>query len=242
MKTVAVITGAASNIGLAVADRFKANYHVIGIDRRFNPSDETAVNLGFEPYSCDITSGQDLQSAFNYARSKGPISVLVNSAAITGPRAVIPEISDDLWNEIISVNLSAVFGLMKISAAYLKESRGTAVFVSSRAGKVGYAGFDPSVLGTKAHYSASKAGVNSLIKSYAIELARFGVRVNGVAPGSIEGTMIPRERWGELSGKIPLGRLGRPEEVADAVWFLCSEHASYITGHILDVNGGTLMD
>lgn len=107
---------------------------------------------------------------------------------------------------------------------------------------MGYAGFDPTPSGTKAHYCASKAGVNSLIKSFAIELAPYGVRVNGVAPGSIEGTMIPREQWAALAERIPLGRLGRPEEVADAVWFLCSPQASYITGHLLDVNGGTLMD
>jgi 3-oxoacyl-[acyl-carrier protein] reductase len=107
---------------------------------------------------------------------------------------------------------------------------------------VGYAGFDPNPEGTKAHYCASKAGVISLIKSLAIELAPFGVRINGLAPGSIEGTMIPKELWAGLAEKIPLKRLGLPAEIAEAAYFLCSDSASYITGHILDVNGGTLMD
>ncbi|MFM8245383.1 MAG: SDR family NAD(P)-dependent oxidoreductase, partial [Burkholderiaceae bacterium] len=182
------------------------------------------------------------RSALKFARSKGPIDVIINSAAVTEARMTIADMPYASWNKLLAVNLSAAFSLMKLSAEYLKESRGTAVFISSRAAKVGYAGFDPAPSGTKAHYCASKAGVNSLIKSFAIELAPYGVRVNGVAPGSIEGTMIPREQWAGLAERIPLGRLGRPEEVADAVWFLCSPQASYITGHLLDVNGGTLMD
>jgi NAD(P)-dependent dehydrogenase (short-subunit alcohol dehydrogenase family) len=83
----------------------------------------------------------------------------------------------------------------------------------------------------------------SLVKSLAIELAPDGVRVNAVVPGSIEGAMIPRERWPELAARIPLGRLGTPAEVAEAAWFLCSpDQARYVTGHALDVNGGTWMN
>jgi NAD(P)-dependent dehydrogenase (short-subunit alcohol dehydrogenase family) len=131
---------------------------------------------------------------------------------------------------------------MKAVIPYLQESKGVGLLITSRAGKVGYAGFDPNPAGTKAHYCASKAGVISLVKSLAIELAPFGVRVNGLAPGSIEGTMIPKELWAGLAEKIPLKRLGLPEEIAQAASFLCSDASSYITGHILDVNGGTLMD
>jgi 3-oxoacyl-[acyl-carrier protein] reductase len=242
MKSVAVITGAASNIGYTIAQRFKSDYQVIGLDKKFEASGSLKNRAEFVQTACDITSEQDLQSALKFARSKGPIAVVVNSAAVTEPRMTIADIPYASWDKLIAVNLSASFSLMKLSAEYLKESRGAAVFISSRAAKVGYAGFDPTPSGTKAHYCASKAGVNSLIKSFAIELAPYGVRVNGVAPGSIEGTMIPREQWATLAERIPLGRLGRPEEVADAVWFLCSPQASYITGHLLDVNGGTLMD
>lgn len=242
MKSVAVITGAASNIGLAIAHRFQSDYHVIGLDKKFGVSGSLENREEFIQTSCDITSERDLRSALKFARSKGPIDVIINSAAVTEARMTIADMPYGSWDKLLAVNLSAAFSLMKLSAEYLKESRGTAVFISSRAAKVGYAGFDPAPSGTKAHYCASKAGVNSLIKSFAIELAPYGVRVNGVAPGSIEGTMIPREQWAGLAERIPLGRLGRPEEVADAVWFLCSPQASYITGHLLDVNGGTLMD
>jgi 3-oxoacyl-[acyl-carrier protein] reductase len=98
-----------------------------------------------------------------------------------------------------------------------------------------------SASGTKAHYAASKAALLSLVKSLAIELAPDGVRVNAVVPGSIEGRMIPRERWPELAARIPLGRLGTPDEVAAAAQWLCSDAARYVTGHALDVNGGTWM-
>jgi 3-oxoacyl-[acyl-carrier protein] reductase len=116
------------------------------------------------------------------------------------------------------------------------------VMIASRAARTGYAALAPSPTGTKAHYCASKAGVLSLVKSLAIELAPDGVRVNAVVPGSIEGTMIPRERWPELAARIPLRRLGLPEEVAECVAFLCSSQSRYVTGHAFDVNGGTWMN
>ena len=242
MKPVAVVTGAGSNIGLAVANRLMSDYHVVGLDLKFKSSDVELSALRFETCGCDITNPDDLEKALAKARTAGEISAVVHSAAISEPRAAIADISYESWKKVIEVNLSATFLLMKLMAPYLKESRGAGVFISSRAGKAGYAGFDPNPMGTKAHYCASKAGVISLVKSYAIELAPFGVRINGVAPGSIEGEMIPREQWPELSKRIPLGRLGRPEEIAEAAFFLCTQQASYITGHILDVNGGTLMD
>lgn len=242
MKTVAIVTGAASNIGLAVANRFKASHHVVGLDIKF-PADSSENPLyDFDGYQCDITSQQDLEDALRRARDIGPISALIHSAAISEPRERIKDISLDSWRKVIGINLTGTFLLMKTAAHYLEESRGASVFISSRAGKAGYAGFDPTPIGTKAHYCASKAGVISLVKSFAIELAPSGARVNGIAPGSIEGEMIPKEKWPELSRRIPLGRLGTAQEVADAAWFLCSPQASYITGHILDVNGGTLMD
>ena len=171
-----------------------------------------------------------------------PISVVINSAAISEERKTIEETTIDSWRNIVDINLTGAFIVMKVAIPYLRESKGAGVLISSRAGKVGYAGLDPSPEGTKAHYCAAKAGVNSLIKSLATELAQFQVRINGVAPGSIEGKMIPKKKWPELAKKIPLKRLGLPDEIAEATFFLCSDAATYITGHILDVNGGSLMD
>ncbi|MCL4748108.1 MAG: SDR family oxidoreductase, partial [Burkholderiaceae bacterium] len=144
-------------------------------------------------------------------------------------------------NKVIEVNLSGAFHVARAAVRALRAARGSVVLIASRAGRVGYAALDPSPAGTKPHYCASKAGVMSLARSLAIELAPDGVRVNCVAPGSIEGEMIARERWPQIAARVPLGRMGRPQEIADACWFLCSPQASYITGHVLDVNGGTWM-
>lgn len=244
MKPVAVITGAANNIGLAIANQFSQHYQVVGLDRAFEKQEQNSSNPDdhIQKISCDITNSDEVANALKIARALGPIKALVNSAAITEPRASILDTSIESWRKLMDINLTGAFIVMKAAIPYLQESKGVGLLITSRAGKVGYAGFDPNPAGTKAHYCASKAGVISLVKSLAIELAPFGVRVNGLAPGSIEGTMIPKELWPGLSEKIPLKRLGLPEEIAQAASFLCSDASSYITGHILDVNGGTLMD
>ena len=244
MKPVAVITGAANNIGLAIANQFSQHYQVVGLDRIFQDEEKSSGSADgrFKRVACDITNPAEVESALQLARTLGPIKAVVNSAAITEPRASIKDISIESWRRMMDINLTGAFIVMKTSIPFLQESQGAGLLITSRAGKVGYAGFDPNPEGTKAHYCASKAGVISLIKSLAIELAPFGVRLNGLAPGSIEGTMIPKEHWAGLAEKIPLKRLGLPAEIAEAAYFLCSDSASYITGHILDVNGGTLMD
>lgn len=244
MKPVAVITGAANNIGLAIANQFSQYYQVVGLDRAFQDEEKSSGSADgrFKRVACDITNPAEVESALQLARTLGPIKVVVNSAAVTEPRASIKDTSIESWRRMMDVNLTGAFIVMKTSIPFLQESQGAGLLITSRAGKVGYAGFDPNPEGTKAHYCASKAGVISLIKSLAIELAPFGVRINGLAPGSIEGTMIPKELWAGLAEKIPLKRLGLPAEIAEAAYFLCSDSASYITGHILDVNGGTLMD
>jgi 3-oxoacyl-[acyl-carrier protein] reductase len=244
MKPVAVITGAANNIGLAIANQFSQHYQVLGLDRAFQSEEKSSGSTDglFKRVACDITNPAEVESALQLARTLGPIKAVVNSAAITEPRASIKDISIESWRRMMDINLTGAFIVMKTSIPFLQESQGAGLLITSRAGKVGYAGFGPNPEGTKAHYCASKAGVISLIKSLAIELAPFGVRINGLAPGSIEGTMIPKELWAGLAEKIPLKRLGLPAEIAEAAYFLCSDSASYITGHILDVNGGTLMD
>lgn len=241
MKKVAIITGSASNIGLAIAHRFSRDHLVVGLDRSYTHLLEKTED-GIIAAPCDITDPASAAHAVKLASEYGAISAVVHSAAITGPSQYIRELSLEAFRAVIDVNLTGSFIIMKEAIPYLQASKGAAVLLTSRAGKVGYAGLDVRGMGTKAHYAASKAGVISLVKSLATELAPHGVRVNGLAPGSIEGTMIPKERWPLLAGQIPLGRLGRPEEIAEAAHFLCSEAASYVTGHILDVNGGTLMD
>ena len=157
------------------------------------------------------------------------------------------------WENVIKVNLTGAFFLAKACIPPMLEAgQGAMVLFSSRAAKTGFAALGSNGAKTKAHYCASKAGVISLVKSLAMELAPYGIRANGVAPGPVQGTMIPKESWPVIAEKVPLNRLGTPEEMAEGAWFLCSPQAafitghrriqSYITGHILDINGGTLMD
>ena len=235
---VAVVTGGASNIGWACVRRFASTHRVLIADLKA-PTEPMPEGVLFQ--ATDITDAAACALLMEQAEAAGEVRAVVHSAGITAPARPISEIEPDEWRRVIEVNLTGAFLLAQAALPALRRARGALVLISSRAGRTGYAALSPSAQGTKPHYSASKAGVLSLVKSLAIELAGDGVRVNAIVPGSIEGTMIPRERWSELAARIPIGRLGRPEEIAEAAWFLCSPQASYVTGHALDVNGGTWM-
>lgn len=168
----------------------------------------------------------------------GRIDILVNNASII-KRGTTEELSEEDWEKVINVNLTGTFNCMKSVVGIMKKQRyGKIVNISSIAGKIGDLASAPC-------YGASKAGIACLGKSLARELAPFNINVNVVAPHAIE-TDMSRE-WSEEKRKsiiagIPLGRLGEPEDVAEAVAFLVSDKAKFITGEVLDVNGGCLMD
>jgi NAD(P)-dependent dehydrogenase (short-subunit alcohol dehydrogenase family) len=234
----ALITGGSSNIGWACVRRLAPSHRVVIADLR--PPTE-ALPEGVRFVATDITDAAACRAAVQAASGDEGLAVLVHSAAITAPPEPIETIDPAVWRQLVEVNLTGAFLMAQAAIPALRRARGNAVFISSRAGRTGYAALTATASGTKAHYAASKAALLSLVKSLAIELAPDGVRVNSVVPGSIEGAMIPRERWPELAARIPLGRLGTPDEVADAVAYLCSDQARYVTGHALDVNGGTWM-
>ncbi len=237
--TCAIVTGGASNIGWAIARRFAATHRVLIADLR-EPAAALPPGAAFS--RTDITDPQACATMVDRAHALGPVAAVVHSAAITAPPTPIEHIPVDEWRRVLEVNLTGAFLVARAAIPALRATHGAMVLVSSRAARVGYAALDASPDGTKAHYCATKAAVISLVRSLAVELAPARVRVNGLAPGSIEGTMIPKERWAALAERIPLGRLGQPEEIAEAAWFLCSDAASYVTGHILDANGGTWMN
>ncbi|MCB2215714.1 MAG: SDR family oxidoreductase [Desulfobulbaceae bacterium] len=238
-RKVAVITGGSSNIGLACVQKFSKEFEVLIADILKPEQLELTRNQHF--FTCDITNEDSCKELFVKAKSLGDIHVFVNSAGITSEAKSIENTPLSEWQRILNVNLNGTFIVSRASIPYLRQTKGSMVLISSRAGRTGFAAMGTNAQLTKAHYCASKAGVISLVKSLALELAECGVRVNGVAPGPIEGTMIPEEKWQEIAAKVPLKRIGKPKDIAEAVYYLCGPTASFITGHTLDVNGGTLM-
>ena len=184
----------------------------------------------------DMTSSDAIKAAFAKAKEIGRIDILVNNAAITRDGLAMRMKPDD-WNAVIETNLTGAFlAMQQVLPAMMKERWGRIVNISSVVGQSGNAG--------QSNYVASKAGLIGLTKAIALEMGSRGVTANAVAPGFIDTDMtavLPSEVKEKLLGTIPLKRFGMPEDVAAAVRFLCSDEASYITGHVLDVNGGMYM-
>lgn len=242
---VAIVTGAARGIGKAVAFTFVregAKVALVDIDKRGSESLKREIaRKGGETIAlpCDVSNSREVAETVNHVfRRFGRIDILVNNAGIIR-RGTIETVTEKDWDQVMEVNLKGTFNCCKAVAGIMKQQGyGKIVNVSSIAGKMGDITSAPG-------YGSSKAGVDALTKTLARQLARYGINVNAVSPHAIETEMSGQwseERRKEIIASIPLGRLGRPEDVAEAVLFLASGSASFITGEILDVNGGVLMD
>jgi 3-oxoacyl-[acyl-carrier protein] reductase len=251
---IAIVTGGASGIGKAITMILsKEGASVVVADINLQMAEETAAAIkasGREAVAVktDVSDWNDIERMAKTAIDRfGRIDILVNNAGIgraTGSlispdHALIENLTEAEWEKVMSVNCKSVFLCCKAVAKKMKEQKsGRIINISSVDGKTGSAG--------GIHYAASKAGVISLTKSLARQLASFNINVNSVAPGTIVGTMFEtawtEKEKSEDARKTALGRLGRPEEIAEAVLFLASDSANYITGEILDVNGGSYMD
>jgi 3-oxoacyl-[acyl-carrier protein] reductase len=242
---VAIVTGAARGIGKAIALTFVregAKVALVDLDRDQLDllKDEISKNKGEAlPLPCDITQSPQVKEMVNQVwEAFGRVDILVNNAGIIR-RGTIETITEEDWDRVIEVNLKGTFNCCKAVFGIMKQQGyGKIVNISSIAGKMGDITSAPG-------YGPSKAGIDALTKTLARQLAPYGINVNGVAPHAIETEMSAQwseERRREIIASIPLGRLGKPEEVAEAVLFLVSDEASFITGEILDVNGGALMD
>ena len=242
---VAIVTGAARGIGKAIASSFigegaKVAWVDIQVER-LRMLNEEAENRGEQAIvlSCDITKSSEVRGMIDGVREQfGRIDILVNNAGIIR-RGTIETVTEEDWDRVIEVNLKGTFNCCKAVVEIMKQQRyGKIVNVSSIAGKMGDITSAPG-------YGSSKAAVDALTKTLARQLAPYGINVNAVSPHAIETEMSAQwseERRKEIIASIPLGRLGKPEDVAEAVLFLASASASFITGEILDVNCGALMD
>jgi 3-oxoacyl-[acyl-carrier protein] reductase len=241
----AIITGGARGIGKAIGSAFireGAKVCLVDVDQGVLETTKNKIRKNREEIlalACDVTKSADVKAAMNQVeKTWGRIDILVNNAGIIR-RGTIDTVTEEDWDRVIEVNLKGTFNCCKAVAGIMKQQRyGKIVNVSSIAGKMGDITSAPG-------YGPSKAGVDALTKTLARQLAPYGINVNAVSPHAIETEMSaqwPEERRREIIASIPLGRLGKPEDVAEAVLFLASDDASFITGEILDVNGGALMD
>lgn len=235
----AIVTGASRGIGAAIAEKLAsmgANVAVIyaGNTRAAETVCERCLEFGVvaKAYQCDVAQFDAVKETVAAVKADfGTVHILVNNAGITrdGLTAMMKE-SD--FDAVLDTNLKGAFNMIRhCSGLFLRNREGCIINITSVAGLMGNAG--------QSNYAASKAGLIGLTKSVAKELAPRGIRCNAIAPGFIQTDMTETQTENPLLGMIPLGRMGRPEEVAEAVAYLAT--AQYITGEVLRVDGGIAM-
>jgi 3-oxoacyl-[acyl-carrier protein] reductase len=238
---VALVTGGSRGIGLAIARELAgagARVAVVGRDgERARAAAASLPGTGHRGFACDVTDRAQVEAVVEAVeREMGPIDILVNNAGTTADTLIV-RMSDEQWNRVLDTNLRAAFYTIRaVAKGMIRRRRGRIVNITSVVGLTGNAG--------QANYAASKAGLIGLTKSVAQELASRGILVNAVAPGYVETDLtadLPAPAREKLFRRIPLGRLGTPEDVAPAVRFLVGPGGAYITGQVIVVDGGAVM-
>jgi NAD(P)-dependent dehydrogenase (short-subunit alcohol dehydrogenase family) len=242
---VAIVTGGGAGIGLAVVERFAAEGARVAVldfdEGRGAAAAERARGLGAEALSIQADAGSKADAGRALAQvlaAWGKAEILVNCAGGFTHTDPLEGLAEAEWDRIVDWNLKSAFLCTQRAAPAMKRAGyGRIVNISSQAGREG-------VLETSLPYAAAKAGVLGLTRRLAVELAPFGITVNGVAPGLVLSPRVAelhKDRLPQIYAQIPLRRAGEAAEIADAVWYLSTPGASYITGVTLDVNGGRFM-
>ena len=240
---VALVTGGAQGIGKVVALLFAQNGADLVIsDINLEKAEETAKeieSIGRKAMAIkvDVANFDDVNRMTQAVIERfGHIDILINNAGITRDKLILRMTEED-WDAVLNINLKGTFNCTKVVVRHMAKQRsGKIVNIASVVGEMGNAG--------QANYAASKAGVIGFTKTIAREFAQRGINVNAIAPGYIQTSMtdaLPEKVKEELKRLIPMERLGQPEDVAQAVLFFVSEASSYITGQVLNVNGGIYM-
>lgn len=237
---VTLITGAASGIGLETAKSFiKEGSIVAACDLNQKGMEEVQRTLGmkYRVYKMDVTNFAEVERIVDSViKDLGRIDILVNNAGAVKEKPLL-ENSEDDFDFTVNVNLKGTYNTTKAVMKYMVEQKsGVVINVSSVVGVYGNAG--------QSAYSSSKAGVNVLAKVWAKEFAKYGIRVNSIAPGYVRTPLIanlPKEKIEEIKSKTLLGRLAEPVEIANVILFLASNEASYIIGQVIGVDGGMVI-
>ncbi|WP_375560877.1 3-oxoacyl-[acyl-carrier-protein] reductase [Bernardetia sp. OM2101] len=234
---VALITGGAKGIGKAVAETFhKAGAKIVIWDLD-DEGQKTADSLNGKFYKVNTSNREGLEKVTQEVISDfGKIDILVNNAGILRDSSFL-KMTDNLWDDVINVNLTGVYNCAKAVVPYMKNQKyGRIINASSIAGVYGNFG--------QTNYSAAKAGVIGFTKALAREVGKDGITVNAIAPGYIQTEMtasIPQEFQEKIIASIPVRRAGKPEDVANAYLYLASEEASFVNGSVLHVDGGGIL-
>lgn len=239
-QKTAIVTGGGSGLGLAIARKFAANNIrtvIIGRDKNKLEAAAKEISTGVETISFDLTELSKIPALVQELHKKyGTIDILVNNAGINQKKSAL-EVSDADFQNILQTNLNSVFALTReVAKGMIASGKGSIVNISSMASQYGI----PLVVA----YTASKSAIEGITKSLAVEFSPYGVRVNCVAPGFIETEMSAKalnndpERKHKVLSRTPMAKLGQPEDVAKAVYFLAGDEAAFVTGSILRVDGG----
>lgn len=239
MARVALVTGGTRGIGAAIAKRLKKEgYTVVVVDVVDEQIAKFKEETGIAGYKLDVSDTDAVKATFQQIETEvGPIDILVNNAGITRDARMVKMTREKNWDPVIAVNLTGVFNTCNAAIPGMTERKwGRVINISSMNGQRGQFG--------QTNYSATKAGMIGFSRSVAMECARNNVTVNCISPGFILTEMtgaMPKEILDGEVAKIPVNRIGTPEDIAGGVVYLASEDASFITGFTLSINGGQFM-